>query len=264
MRVADWHTYFVGCDEWGFSVWAHNMCTEAEFAAALSPHGFSPRMIKQMWSRNGGRSGALNADNLFYELLNPRTRNTATLQTARPRLTRAEAEAAFQQLGLTAPAVKNGAVGNLPHLVPNHGHAFPESVASMRGIARHGTKPTHVAGAEAEAHLAWRVHNMPDEVVIRWGAPVTSNGADVISVNLRTGTASLWDAKHSIHPGRLHASETFTDAGRLGYATAQARAALMADTALPPQVRQQALQNLMSNQFNTHTVGFGRLAGQQI
>jgi hypothetical protein len=24
MRIADFHTYFVGCDEWGFSVWAHN------------------------------------------------------------------------------------------------------------------------------------------------------------------------------------------------------------------------------------------------
>jgi hypothetical protein len=24
MRVADFHTYFVGCDQWGFSVWAHN------------------------------------------------------------------------------------------------------------------------------------------------------------------------------------------------------------------------------------------------
>ncbi len=23
-RIADFHTYFVGCDEWGFSVWAHN------------------------------------------------------------------------------------------------------------------------------------------------------------------------------------------------------------------------------------------------
>ncbi|MDW8244736.1 MAG: polymorphic toxin-type HINT domain-containing protein [Thermogemmata sp.] len=23
-RVADWHTYFVGSEEWGFSVWAHN------------------------------------------------------------------------------------------------------------------------------------------------------------------------------------------------------------------------------------------------
>jgi len=25
-RVGDFHTYFVGCDEWGFSVWAHNIC----------------------------------------------------------------------------------------------------------------------------------------------------------------------------------------------------------------------------------------------
>ena len=24
LRIADHHTYFVGCDEWGFSVWAHN------------------------------------------------------------------------------------------------------------------------------------------------------------------------------------------------------------------------------------------------
>lgn len=24
LRVIEWHTYFVGCDEWGFSVWAHN------------------------------------------------------------------------------------------------------------------------------------------------------------------------------------------------------------------------------------------------
>lgn len=24
MRVADYHTYFVGCEEWGWSVWAHN------------------------------------------------------------------------------------------------------------------------------------------------------------------------------------------------------------------------------------------------
>ncbi|MFQ3593256.1 MAG: polymorphic toxin-type HINT domain-containing protein [Gemmataceae bacterium] len=23
-RVAEWHTYFVGCDEWGFDVWTHN------------------------------------------------------------------------------------------------------------------------------------------------------------------------------------------------------------------------------------------------
>jgi hypothetical protein len=26
LRVSDYHTYFVGCQEWGFSVWAHNAC----------------------------------------------------------------------------------------------------------------------------------------------------------------------------------------------------------------------------------------------
>ncbi|VTR97076.1 polymorphic toxin-type HINT domain-containing protein [Tuwongella immobilis] len=26
LRVSDFHTDFVGCDEWGFSVWAHNLC----------------------------------------------------------------------------------------------------------------------------------------------------------------------------------------------------------------------------------------------
>ena len=26
LRVSDFHTYFVGCDKWGFSVWAHNQC----------------------------------------------------------------------------------------------------------------------------------------------------------------------------------------------------------------------------------------------
>lgn len=39
IRVADYHTYFVGCDEWGFNVWAHNQCayramSPAEFALA--------------------------------------------------------------------------------------------------------------------------------------------------------------------------------------------------------------------------------------
>lgn len=26
LRIADYHTYFVGGSEWGFSVWAHNAC----------------------------------------------------------------------------------------------------------------------------------------------------------------------------------------------------------------------------------------------
>jgi hypothetical protein len=33
LRVADYHTYFVGAREWGFSVWAHNACTNAALSA---------------------------------------------------------------------------------------------------------------------------------------------------------------------------------------------------------------------------------------
>ncbi|VTR97559.1 YD repeat protein OS=Isosphaera pallida (strain ATCC 43644 / DSM 9630 / IS1B) GN=Isop_2419 PE=4 SV=1: PT-HINT [Tuwongella immobilis] len=34
LRVAEAHTYFVGCDEWGFSVWAHNV-----YKDVLDAHG---------------------------------------------------------------------------------------------------------------------------------------------------------------------------------------------------------------------------------
>jgi hypothetical protein len=33
MRIAEYHTYFVGSGEWGFSVWAHNKCSGAQLAA---------------------------------------------------------------------------------------------------------------------------------------------------------------------------------------------------------------------------------------
>ncbi|MCZ2340833.1 MAG: HINT domain-containing protein, partial [Bacteroidales bacterium] len=49
LRVADWHTYFVGGEDWGFSVWAHNTCDPeiCEFRAehgldALQPNSTSP------------------------------------------------------------------------------------------------------------------------------------------------------------------------------------------------------------------------------
>ncbi len=44
LRVAGFHTYFVGCDEWGFSVWAHNTC----FKVTESPTG-----LIQIWDDSG-------------------------------------------------------------------------------------------------------------------------------------------------------------------------------------------------------------------
>ena len=71
-RVAEWHTYFVGAIEWGFSVWAHNLC---EFE--VGPYGAfrkSPgdnlaghEMLQNAWLRARGfatgRSGSLVAGN---------------------------------------------------------------------------------------------------------------------------------------------------------------------------------------------------------
>ena len=36
LRVADFHTYFIGAEGWGFSVWAHNTCDQAFEALAAS------------------------------------------------------------------------------------------------------------------------------------------------------------------------------------------------------------------------------------
>jgi len=61
-RIAEFHTYFVGCDEWGFSVWAHNAnCVDYSEAgiralgkqtsfdkAALQAAGLSPSQITKV------------------------------------------------------------------------------------------------------------------------------------------------------------------------------------------------------------------------
>ncbi len=37
LEVEEDHTYFVGCDEWGFSVWAHNLCKYNATYDSLNP-----------------------------------------------------------------------------------------------------------------------------------------------------------------------------------------------------------------------------------
>jgi hypothetical protein len=58
LRVADFHTYFVGCEEWGFSVWAHN----AECAILFQkPNG--------QWVLKGQVSGKVLAEGTEAEAL---------------------------------------------------------------------------------------------------------------------------------------------------------------------------------------------------
>jgi hypothetical protein len=57
LRVADFHTYFVGGEDWGFSVWAHNSCTLGAYEDVGGHHVFSKRAFEgvtptQRWTGN--------------------------------------------------------------------------------------------------------------------------------------------------------------------------------------------------------------------
>src|SRR5262249_37167662 len=47
LRIADYHTYFVGSEAWGFPVWAHNAYTGPEVGAATPEEVQSLRGLEQ-------------------------------------------------------------------------------------------------------------------------------------------------------------------------------------------------------------------------
>jgi filamentous hemagglutinin len=134
---------------------------------------------------------------------------------------------------------------------------LPPAQAEGRGVPRlNPYVQEHVLGGMTEEDLA-NVQGRPDEQVIRWGDPIGSHGADVISVNKRTGAVTLWDAKNRTASVRIQQSRTFVDPKARANAIEQARDALGADRSLPAAAKQQALENLRLGRVNTHTVGFG-------
>ena len=60
LHVADYHTYFVGCQEWGFSVWAHNAaCTPEDIKAiAKDISDADANLAAEMINRGGGNRDA--------------------------------------------------------------------------------------------------------------------------------------------------------------------------------------------------------------
>jgi hypothetical protein len=61
LRVARCHTYFVGCDEWGFSVWVHNRCwyhgTDNESAADVVENGLDRAKWQKYVDEGGDGTG---------------------------------------------------------------------------------------------------------------------------------------------------------------------------------------------------------------
>jgi hypothetical protein len=136
---------------------------------------------------------------------------------------------------------------------------FPRAEADVRGVRRFNPNvPGHVKGWKTERQLARRVHNLTDEVVVHWGGPIGSHGPDIVSINLRTGTVTLWDAKFRGRKIRVQGSSTFKPGSSPRMKAIQkALKAVNRDTTLGPRVRARARRNLQNGIFKTRTAGFG-------
>ena len=69
LRVADYHTYFVGGSDWGFSVWTHNACfrdpaQKAAFLDNLLKSGKAPKWMKP-WLSRGQTPPGYNVDHIL-------------------------------------------------------------------------------------------------------------------------------------------------------------------------------------------------------
>jgi filamentous hemagglutinin len=111
--------------------------------------------------------------------------------------------------------------------------------------------------ATAEETLARTVHDMQHQQVVRWGDPIGSHGADVVSVNTKTGGVTLWDAKHRTANVAIQGSSTFKKGSKArANAIKQAVTAIRNDKSLSPEIREKALENLAKRKLTTHTVAF--------
>jgi hypothetical protein len=143
---------------------------------------------------------------------------------------------------------------------------LPPARADARGVRRYNPDvSSHAKAAAAEAELAAKVHGMPDQQVVVWGGPIGSHGADVISVDTRTGAVTLWDAKYRSENVKVGASKTF-EAGKdaRDNAIRQAIAAIRTDKTLSPEIRDKALKNLEQGKVRTITTGFGNTKNSAI
>lgn len=115
----------------------------------------------------------------------------------------------------------------------------------------------HLRGLWAETKFANYLHYMTDEIVILWGDGVGTHGADIITVNSKTGRVSLWDTKWRTNPRNIGPSKTLSKYETLENAKGQARLALEDADYLPLELRQKAVASINSGSFGKYTPGIG-------
>ena len=126
----------------------------------------------------------------------------------------------------------------------------------VKGAKTDAAAFAHMTGYQGEVRMAADAANR-GEVVVSWGGSVGTHGADVISVNPKTGEVILYDAKTYSNATNVQPSTTFAaDKPALANARRQAERAIE-DSNLSPAMKQQALQNIRNGNFTTRTTNQG-------
>ncbi len=116
---------------------------------------------------------------------------------------------------------------------------------------------SQVNGYVGELNLANTVAQLPDQTVVRYGDAVGTHGADIVSVNSKSGEVTLWDNKYRSGETKIDSSPTFTPGSTaLRGALRDAQNAIRASN-LPQAVKDAAIGNLNAGNFRTNTVGSG-------
>jgi hypothetical protein len=132
---------------------------------------------------------------------------------------------------------------------------FPKLVGSPRSENSHYS---HQVGYQSELRLANEVVGL-NHAVLKYGDVIGRQGADIISVNPRTGEVVLWDAKYRSADVSLAQSPTFAQRQAREAAVEQALQLISTNQSLSISAKTQALSNLRNGNFVTNTAGSGSL-----
>ena len=186
MRVADYHTYFVGPPEWGFSVWAHNACYVAKHRGN-GRYGVYNNTTKEWVTDGGGQV------RLFSK------KAAQADATARTRLTSLSDNGFGQPYGTPLVIVKDGKWDYFFGRVKSNSHNEARSLQNLRDLETLGFREAQ-GGREQLFRLFEQGRTGPQTA-----RHVTEHGI-TITRTVKVGDAGAIDVKYFYPGGNLRAT----------------------------------------------------------
>ena len=115
---------------------------------------------------------------------------------------------------------------------------------------------SHWNGYQAELRSANEIANTADQQVLKYGDKIGLHGADIISVDVKTGDVSFWDSKYRSNPAGIKNSPTFSGSTTRENALEEAKIVIM-NSELPDAIKYIALDNMNKKNFSANTLGHG-------